>query len=56
MRVVDYLLVFVLFSTLASASWQMYQNNLESSGSTDEVGNFPLDTSNYSDNSLGMDF
>ena len=56
MRVVVYLLVFVLFGSLATASWDTYQNSLGSSGSTDETGNFPAETSNFNDSSLGMNF
>lgn len=49
MRVVVYLLVFVLFGSLATASWDTYQNSLGSSGSKDETGNFPAETSNFND-------
>src|SRR3989344_4874214 len=51
-----YFIVFALLSSLAAASWDTYQNSLGNSGSTDETGNFPADTADYSDNSLGMDF
>lgn len=56
MRYCLLLLFFILLAIDTNASWQAYQNDLRSTGSADGAGYFPLQTSNFSDDSLGMDF
>ena len=50
------LLVFILLTTNAYASWQTYQNDLRNTGSSDGTGHFPLKTANFSNTDFGMDF
>ena len=50
------MLIFILLAVDVNASWQTYQNDLRNTGSANGTGYFPLETSNFSDDSLGMDF
>lgn len=50
------MIILILLPAEASASWQSYQNDLRNTGSANETGYFPLQTSNFSDDSLGMSF
>src|SRR3989344_5376827 len=51
-----FLIFFTILSINAGASWQAYQNGLRNTGASSETGYFPLETANFTDNSLGMDF
>ncbi|MBI2650767.1 hypothetical protein HYX04_05670 [Candidatus Woesearchaeota archaeon] len=48
--------IFILLSLNVSSYWQTYQNDLRNTGIANGTGYFPIQTSNFSDNSLGMDF
>src|SRR3989338_249043 len=56
MRFYLLLLIFILASINTHAYWQTFQNDLRNTGSANGTGYFPLQTSNFSDDSLGMDF
>lgn len=51
-----FLLISFLLSDAANASWQTFQNDLSNSGSSEEVGFFPLKTLNFSNEIYGSDF
>ena len=55
-KLAAFLIIFIAFAAGASASWQTYQNDLRNSGSSDEVGYFPLETANFSVDGLGTNF
>ena len=50
------ILFFILMSLNVNASWETYQNDLRNSGASDDVGYFPLETANFTNDELGMDF
>ncbi|MBI2660488.1 hypothetical protein HYX07_04970 [Candidatus Woesearchaeota archaeon] len=50
------LVLFLFLATNSYAYWQTYQNDLRNTGASNGTGYFPLKTSNFSDDSLGMDF
>ena len=56
MRVYLFLMLFLILVTDAYASWQTNQNDLRNTGSANGTGYFPLETSNYSIDGVGMDF
>ncbi|MBI2558130.1 hypothetical protein HYW20_02300 [Candidatus Woesearchaeota archaeon] len=56
MRFCLFVAVFILLSLNAGASWRTFQNDSRNTGAADGIGHFPLQTANFSDNSLGMDF
>ena len=55
MRYLILVFVFVVFSFSANASWQSFQGDLGNTGASNEVGYFPLKTSNFSSD-YGMGF
>lgn len=55
MKVNVFLIIFIILSVNAGASWQTYQNDLRNTGIANGIGYFPLATANLSSD-IGMDF
>ncbi|MBI2653634.1 hypothetical protein HYX02_02370 [Candidatus Woesearchaeota archaeon] len=56
MRFWLFCLIFVISSYNVFASWQTYQNDLRNSGTANGTGYFPLNTANFTEDNLGMEF
>ncbi|MEK6984724.1 MAG: CARDB domain-containing protein [Nanoarchaeota archaeon] len=51
-----FLLIFIVLSLNANASWQTYQSDLRNTGIADGIGHFPLKISNFSNEIYGTNF